>query len=183
MTKIFISYRRDDSEAFTGRLCDCLRNQYGEESVFLDVDNIPYGVDFPTHLSSALRECDAVLVIIGENWLQSQSKGSRRLDDPQDFVRIEVETALVKDIPVVPITVKNTPMPCEEELPETLRPLAYRNACAVDSGRDFRHHVDRLIANLDNLISPSQAKQHAPRRTLCRRLAGNGRAFHTRVRN
>ena len=96
MPKIFISYRRKDSQEITGRIFDHLEGHFGRDSVFIDIDNIPLGVDFREHLGRAVTQCDVLLAIVGKTWLDSDKSesGKRRLDDPSDFVRIEVESAL-----------------------------------------------------------------------------------------
>jgi formylglycine-generating enzyme required for sulfatase activity len=158
MPKIFISYRREDSEHITGRICDHLEARFGHENVFLDVNAIPFGVDFREHLDRAVGQCGVLLAVIGEQWLdvrhrEGAKQGRRRLDDPADFVRIEIESALARGIPVVPVLVGRADMPGEEELPQgLLRKLAYRQAAEVRSGRDFRDHVDRLIRGIELLL-------------------------------
>jgi hypothetical protein len=151
MVKVFISYRRDDNPAFAGRVFDRLLLHFGPGSVFFDVDSIPLGIDFRVYLAEALSQCGVLLAIIGERWAATGPDGNPRLSDPKDFVRIEIEAALARSIPVIPVLVGKTPMPREEELPTTLRPLAYRNACNLDSGRDFHANVDRLIRGLQQL--------------------------------
>src|SRR5436305_2110625 len=103
MAKLFISYRRDDSIGITGRIYDRLQAHFGPRSIFMDVDSIPLGVDFRQHLNEAVSQCDALIAIIGERWLEIRLHGLRRLDDPSDFVRIEIEAALTRNIPVIPI--------------------------------------------------------------------------------
>ena len=152
MPKIFLSYRREDSQGLTGRIFDRLAPHFGINSVFMDVDTIPPGVDFRQHLSKAVAECDVFLAVIGDRWLSASQDGRRRLDDVRDFVRIEVEAALLRGIPVVPLLVGRTHMPREDELPDSLKLLAFRNAAMVDPGRDFHLHIDRLIVSLDKLI-------------------------------
>ena len=151
MRKLFISYRRDDSPGLAGRIYDRLEDHFGSDAVFMDVDSIPYGVDFRQYLTDAVGQCDVLLAVIAERWLSIKQGGKRRLDDPDDFVRIEIETALARGIPVIPVLIGATPMPNEEELPTDLRPLAFRNAAAVDTGPDFHHHVDRLIRKIEEL--------------------------------
>lgn len=154
--RIFISYRRDDSGDVTGRIYDRLESRFGRESLFIDVDSIPIGVDFREHLSEAVGRCDVLLAVIGTQWLNAAHqrgarKGRRRLDDPADLVRIEIQSALERRIPVVPVLVGNAAMPLEEELPPELRPLAYRNAAEIRPGRDFRDHVERLVRDLESI--------------------------------
>ena len=93
MAKIFISYRRQDSIGVTGRIYDRLRAHFGDGAVFMDIDNIPFGVNFRKHIDSAVGHCDVVLAVIGTKWAE-ETDAHRRLDDPRDFVRIELESAL-----------------------------------------------------------------------------------------
>jgi hypothetical protein len=152
---IFISYRRDDSPDVTGRIYDRLVQHYGRDAIFKDVDSIPYGVDFRKHLHEMVGKCDVVLAVIGDGWLNaSAAPGQRRLDDQADFVRIELEAALLRDIRIVPLLVKDAAMPKEEELPPTLRDLAYRNGIPIRHDPDFHVDMDRLIKSLDQ--SPVQ---------------------------
>lgn len=152
MAKVFVSYRRDDSIGLAGRIYDRLATHFGRDAVFMDVDAIPFGVDFRQYLNDAVSRCNVLLAVIGEDWLTISRAGKRRLDDPKDFVRIEVEAALQRGIPVVPVLIEPASMPQEDELPETLRELAYRNAANIDPGRDFHSHVDRLIRGVDYLL-------------------------------
>lgn len=163
MPKIFISYRREDSKHVTGRLYDQLEPHFGPANVFFDVDTIPPGVDFRVHLDHAVGQCNILLAIIGEQWLdaryqQGSRKGQRRLDDPGDFVRIEIQSALARGIPVIPVLIDGTRMPVEQ-LPKELCDLAYRNAAEVRSGRDFRDHVDRLIRDIEYLLGGSLPRE------------------------
>jgi LSD1 subclass zinc finger protein len=159
MPKIFISYRREDSEDITGRIHDRLEPHFGHDNVFLDIDRIPFGVNFRQHLDNAVSQCDILLAVIGEQWLDAQHpEGQRRLDDLGDFVRIEIEAALARDIPVIPVLVGRARMPAQKDLPKGLKPLAFRNAAEVRSGRDFRDHVDRLIRGIEFLFQQGQAK-------------------------
>ncbi len=162
MPKIFVSYRRDDSEHVTGRIYDRLEPHFGGDNVFMDIDSIPFGVDFREHLDRAVGQCDVLLAVIGEQWLnigyREGSKQGRRLDEPTDFVRIEIQSALTRGIPVIPVLVGRAEMPGEQEMPEGLKGLAYRNAAEVRSGRDFRDHVDRLIRGIEQLVQPKAGK-------------------------
>ncbi len=155
MIKIFLSYRRDDSRAIAGRIFDRLEAKFGRDCVFMDVDTIPLGTDFRKHLQQAVSQCNIFLAVIGEHWLSScDAKGARRLDSPKDFVRIEVETALTRGIPVIPVLVGHDDMPSPEELHGTLQELAFRHALVVDMGTDFHHHIDRLIRGIERLVPP-----------------------------
>jgi len=129
---IFIAYRRDDSIDVTGRIYDRLCQHFGKQNVFKDVDSIPLGVDFRKHLGDSVGQCDVLLTVIGRHWLAGD-RGHRRLDDVHDFVRIEMEAALKRDIPLVPVLVQGSSMPSPEDLPEILQSLVYRNGipCAA----------------------------------------------------
>jgi len=121
--------------------------------VFIDVDNIGIGQDFADRIGEVLSKVDVVLVVIGMEWLDAHtSDGARRLDDPGDFVRIEVETALRRGILVVPVLVEGAEMPAAASLPEPMKPLARRNACVLDD-RDWRHGVERLVHAIDDVIA------------------------------
>ena len=106
---------------------DRLEERLGPDSVFMDVDNVPLGQDFRRHIDAAIGRCDALIAIVGEKWVGGDaSAGKRRIDDPRDFVRIEIEIALQKGIPVVPVLVGAAAMPTEEELPPPLREFAQK---------------------------------------------------------
>jgi hypothetical protein len=161
MPNLFISYRRHDSADITGRLNDRLKSHFGGESVFMDIDSIPFGLDFRTQIGDAVGKCDILLAVIGEGWLtvafdKGTKKGQPRLLDPDDYVRIEIETALSRGIPVIPVIVGRAEMPSKEELPDSLKDLSYRNAAVVRSEQDFNIHVDRLIRGLEKLINKNR---------------------------
>lgn len=141
---VIISYRREDTGAITGRICDRLRARFGAEKVYMDIDSNPIGVDYRAHIDESLKRCDILLAVIGRHWLGTGDFGDRRIDEPTDLVRLEVTTALTRGIRVVPLLVDDTEMPSAEELPEDLRGLKFRQAFRVDSGVDFHHHLDRL---------------------------------------
>src|SRR5882724_3094042 len=145
---IAISYRREDTAPITGRIYDRLEAVFGRDRVFMDLDSIPFGVDFRTHISEALSGCQTLLVVIGPHWLGVSADGSRRIDDPMDFVRLEVAQALARAIRVIPLLIDRTEMPSSTDLPDDLKSLAFRNALRVDSGADFRHHMNRLCSSL-----------------------------------
>ncbi|GEM_PF-2060783 len=153
MPRIFISYRRVDSHIITGRVHDWLVFAFGEKNVFKDVDDIPPGMDFRMVLRNALDKCDAVLAIIGAEWLNNRdSQGRRRIDMPDDFVRMEIEAALSRDdVLVIPVLVNGAIMPTVDELPLKLRPLAYRNAVVIRHDPDFQRDMARLIDQLSRI--------------------------------
>jgi formylglycine-generating enzyme required for sulfatase activity len=163
MTKCFLSYRREDTADITGRIYDCLVRHYGAENVFQDVDSIPPGVDFRKQLSEAVGRCQVLLAVIGRQWLTVTNRaGKRRLDDARDFVRIEIEAALQRDIPVIPMLVQGVEMPAEEDLPPTLQPLAYRNAITVNRDPHFHRDLDRLINHLDRWFAQVLSQPSGP---------------------
>ena len=152
MTRIFLSYRRDDSAGFAGRLADGLEAALGAGSVFRDVDDIRPGEDFVQAIASHLRDMDAVLVMIGPHWLAAGADGVRRLDNPHDFVRQEIEAALASGKPLIPLLVGGAAMPPEADLPDAIAGLARRQAMVLSDG-DWRYDVQRLAATLRGPLS------------------------------
>jgi hypothetical protein len=146
MSRIFISYRRADSADVAGRIFDRLLVVFGAPNVFKDVDSIPPGSDFADVIDETLSKCDSVIVVIGPRWLMAR-KGDKvpRLHEPRDFVRLEIEKALSKKLLLIPALIGNASMPAEEELPESIRRLARRNAVTIRSDPDFHRDMDRLI--------------------------------------
>jgi hypothetical protein len=154
MPTIFISYRRADSQAMTDNIRGYLARKLGDDAVFQDVIDIPFGVDFRTYLEQAIGSCKVVLVIMGQRWLTvTDEEGRRRLDDPNDFTRIEVETALKNpNILVVPVLVDSAIMPQDEKLPPSLADLHFRNAAKVRYNPDFDRDMETLIGNMDRYL-------------------------------
>ncbi len=157
MSKIIVSYRRSDSAAITGRIFDRLVDRYGEQSVFMDIDAIPYGTDFRHHIQNALRDADILLAVIGPAWLGKTPDGRSRIHDEADPVRVEVEAALKQGLTVIPVLVDNAAMPGAADLPEAIRDFAYINAAPVDVGRDFRSHMERLARSIDGIVGADKA--------------------------
>ena len=150
--RIFVSYRRDDAAGEAGRLADHLIRRFGTGQVFLDIDTIDPGTDFVRVLQSALRETSAVLVVIGQRWISLRdSAGVRRLDNAKDFVRLEVEESLGRNIPVVPVLVQGAPMPRPEDLPPSMAPLSTRQAVTLDH-TEFLADADRLCDHLERML-------------------------------
>lgn len=147
---IFISYRRTDSADVTGRMYDRLLQRFDRRQVFKDVDSIPLGVDFRAHLGDVVGRCSVLLAVIGPQWLTTAGPNGRRLDDSADFVRIEIEAALARNIPVIPVLVGGAELPSERELPASLASITYRNGIAVRPDPDFHRDMDRLIAGLES---------------------------------
>jgi hypothetical protein len=148
---VFISYRREDSGGFAGRIYDRLTSRLGRENVFFDVDTIPPGRDFVDVLSERVGKCDALLAVIGKHWiLSADSENRRRLDDPQDFVRIEIEAALSRNVPVIPVLVDGATMPHPNDLPDSLTKLIRRQAVEVSHAR-FESDAERLTEALSQI--------------------------------
>ena len=154
MTKIFISYRRDDSAYVAQRIYKELIDHFGSESVIFDVDTIPFGTDFRKYLNNEVGKCDIFLTVIGNQWMDILEQ---RLNEPNDFVRIEVQAALEREIPVVPVLVGKASVPIEKNLPPELAGLSYRNAAEVRAGRDLQTHLKRLIDGLEGLLPEVEA--------------------------
>ena len=153
MPKIFISYRRNDSATSAGRIYDRLEGHFGQGQVFMDVDAIRPGLNFVEVVQEAVSVCDGLVAVIGREWLQaSDTTGGRRLEDPADLVKLEIATALERDIRVIPVLVQGAQMPLAVDLPEELTELAHRNALEVSDTR-FRADIDQLIAALEAPIS------------------------------
>jgi len=161
VTKIVLSYRRDDTAGHVGRLTDRLCTRFGREAIFRDLDSIAPGRDFTLAIHEAIDACDAVVVVIGREWLVSaRPDGQRRLDDPGDFVRVEITAALERPVQVIPVLVEGAQMPAPQDLPSALVPLAYRHALEISDSR-WDYDVQRLIDVLDPL-SPETLTEPVP---------------------
>lgn len=155
MSTVFISYRRDDSAAICGRLYDRLIGFFGRDAIFKDVDSIPLGTDFEQYIGSFIQRSAAQLVLIGPRWLSiPDASGGRRLDDPHDVVRLEVEMALRRGIAVIPVLVLGAAMPSAEQLPPGLRPLAALPPVQMRLDPDFDGDVWQLAQILGRWIPP-----------------------------
>lgn len=162
MSKILISYRREDSADVTGRIYDRLIQAF-PKAVFRDVDSMPPGIDFRHHLDEQVAKCDVFLAVIGRNWMKLKSRtGKSRLEDPRDFVRIEIESALKRRIPVIPVLVSGAVIPPVDRLPVSLQDLSYRHSVVVRSDPDFHRDMDRLIEHLRVQIEGQQAHVRPP---------------------
>jgi formylglycine-generating enzyme required for sulfatase activity len=161
MSKIFLSYRRQDSAYVAQFIYERLRAHFGADAVFMDIDSIPIGADFREHITAAVDQCGILLALIGRNWA-GETGVPRRIDDPRDFVRIEIEAALERKLPVIPILIDHARMPGETDLPPSLALLAYRNALDLGPGRDFHHNLDRLINGIERLLQRPNPATAAP---------------------
>lgn len=148
MTKLFINYRRQDSAIWTGSLFDVLSSRYGTDRVFIDFANIEPGLDFRRHLREAISGCDAVLVVIGPSWLEASGRG-RGIDDPNDFIRIELREALHLQKLLVPVLVGGASMPLAAMLPEELKPLALLQGFPL-APETWNQDVARITSLLDH---------------------------------
>src|SRR5262245_39022006 len=150
--KIFINYRRDDSAGTAGRLHDRFVQTFGRKNLFMDVDHIPAGVDFVDFLRSQVAACDVFLAVIGPNWLDAKDdSGRRRFDNPDDFVTIEIAAALARNIRVIPVLVDGARTPKADKLPDSVKPLARRNAVEVRNthfGRDAEALANKVAEAL-----------------------------------
>jgi len=160
MAGIFISYRRENAAGHAGRLFDRLAQHFGRDKVFMDVAGIEPGVDFVEAIDQAVGSCDVLIVVIGKGWTRAaDAAGKRRLDDPNDFVRLEVTTALRRNVRVIPLLVDGAPLPLTENLPEDLQKLARRNAFELRDGRwesDTGLLVEALEKVLGRLVKPDR---------------------------
>ena len=155
-TGVFISYRRKDDPGFAGRLYDHLVAKFGRPNVFMDVSTIEPGADFTESISESLSRCKVLIAVIGERWLSvTDEKGTPRLSNPSDYVRVEIETALTRGVRVIPVLIDRAMVPTSDELPETMAQLARRHGIAM-SHANFASDVKRLIATVDGAIQSGQ---------------------------
>ena len=158
-SRVFISYRRDDCGGHAGRLYDKLCQHFGADRIFMDIDTIELGEDFKKAIEDAVGSCDVLLALIGKNWLSSTSDGtSRRLDKKDDFVRLEIATALKRGIRVIPILVQGAAMPSAEDLPNGLREMSSRNALSI-SDLHWKSETYHLIEVIEKNVSSNRSNQ------------------------
>jgi hypothetical protein len=151
--RIFVSYRREDTAYPAGWLFEQLADHFGRDQVFKDIDSIELGQDFVEEITDAVGTCDVLLALIGDRWLTlTDASGRRRLDNPNDFVRIEIEAALARKVRVIPILVAGATMPDESELPPSLAKLVRRQALELSPAR-FAFDVGRLLKVLDKTLA------------------------------
>lgn len=159
MANIFISYRRDDSIATAGRIRDRLVQEFGRKQVFVDVDDIPHGQDFARVLREKVAECRVLLAIVGPHWMEVRdAQGNRRIDNPSDFVGIEIGTGLArKDLVVIPVLVDGAKMPEAADLPPHLQGLAGRNAIELRN-MQFGSDAERLLRSITSVTGSGWSK-------------------------
>jgi len=156
---IFISYRRNDSEGEAGRLFDDLTRAFGEDAVFMDVAGIKPGVDFRKAIDENVTSCGVFLAIVGPTWATiATPEGKRRLDDPNDFVALEIASALRREVPVIPVLVHDAKMPSTDLLPAALQPFAYRNSVELTHVR-WNSDVALLIEALKAYVTPKSSSE------------------------
>lgn len=159
---IFISYRRDDAEGEAGRLYDDLVRVYGNNAVFMDVAGIAPGLDFRKAIDDNVAGCGVFLAIVGSQWATiTGTDGKRRLDDDNDFVRLEIASALARNIAVIPVLVHDARMPHPEQLPDNIRDFAYRNSVEISHAR-WNSDVQLLIDALKQYVTTSTATETQP---------------------
>lgn len=150
MNSIFISYRREDSEWVSGLIQERLAAHFGSDSIFTDIDSIPLGVNFKKYIDEQVSECDIFLAVIGEKWLSVTDAGDHpRIQQPGDFVRLEIESALQREIPVIPLLVGNVVIPSADKLPKSLRELSFRHGIRIRPKPTFDSDVGRLISGIE----------------------------------
>ena len=162
--RIFISYRREETAYPAGWLFDRLGDRFGGQ-VFKDVDSIELGDDFVEVITSAVGSCDVLLALIGDRWLTIEDEdGRRRLDDPEDFVRVEIEAALTRNVRVIPILVDGARMPRAADLPRSLAKLVRRQSLELSPAR-FDFDTSRLLKVLDKTLAEVRTAQEHPAAT------------------
>jgi hypothetical protein len=149
---IFVSYRRNDSEGEAGRIYDDLLEMFGDRSVFMDVAAITAGRDFRKAIDENVAQCGVLLALIGPGWLDAKNEsGGRRLDEPGDFVRAEIASALKRDVSVIPVLVHGAKMPHADQLPDDLKDLAYRNCVELSHVR-WKSDIKLLAKSLRSIL-------------------------------
>jgi TIR domain len=167
--RVFVSYRRDDSADVTDRLADTLKQRFGVDHVFLDVDNVEIAADFVEVIGDWIESCDVLLAVIGNQWVKPPEEGgSGDLEDHEDFVRLEIEAAISRAVPVVPVLIHGASMPRPAALPQTLAELPRLNALELTRSH-WRADIDRLLGTLETIGLRSGRVVPAPRRPVRRR--------------
>jgi len=149
---IFISHRRDDSAGYAGRIADSFGQHFGEDRVFRDIDSIEPGLDFTEAIERAVGSSEVLIAVIGKHWLTAtDAAGRKRLQNADDYVRLEITAALKRNIRVVPLLVEGASMPSANELPDDLAPLSRRNAFELHDV-SWRDDIRRLTSTLERVI-------------------------------
>jgi hypothetical protein len=166
--RIFISYRRDDAAGYARAIHDQLVKRFGKDRVFMDVDSIEPGLPFDQVIKQAVERCDILLAVIGKNWIAQSNGRGPRIDNPADFVRLEIAAALSGNVRVIPVLLDGVSMPAQEALPEPLRALALRNAVEVSNSR-FSSDMERLNEAIDSIFRESDTRNSIIRYASSRR--------------
>jgi hypothetical protein len=150
---VFISYRRDESAGYAGRIADSFDEHFGEDIIFRDIDSLEPGLDFAEAIERALESSEVLIAVIGKNWLTAtDAAGQKRLEHPDDYVRTEIATALKRHIRVIPLLIQGAAMPSARDLPDDLAPLSRRNAFEIHDS-SWRDDIQRLISTLERAIN------------------------------
>jgi tetratricopeptide (TPR) repeat protein len=159
---VFISYRRQETAPYARSLREELTKRLGAHQVFMDVDSIAVGVDFVEAIDQAVDACQVLLALVGPQWLTiTDAEGQRRLDNPEDTVRLEIQAALARDVRVIPVLVDNTPMPSRQQLPDSLESLARRNALELSYNR-YAYDLGRLLEAVEKVVGHTAASTPPP---------------------
>ena len=149
---VFISYRRDAGAGYAGRIADTLVEHFGEDKVFRDIDSLEPGLDFAEAIERAIESSEVLIAVIGRNWsTATDAAGQKRLENPDDYVRTEIATALKRNIRVIPLLIQGAAMPSARELPDDLAPLSRRNAFEIHDS-SWRDDIQRLVTALERAI-------------------------------
>src|SRR5579884_2459872 len=163
--RVFVSYRREDAPDATDRLTGALRDRLGRDQVFVDIDSIEIGADFAEVIGKWIAQCDVLLAVIGHDWTDARdASGAKRLDDPRDYVRLEIESALQRGVRVVPVLIHGARLPRPDQLPPTLGPLLQRNALEL-TRKYWSLDVDELLNALGRLAEEKRAVQEKDHET------------------
>jgi TIR domain-containing protein len=172
MAKVFISYRRRDTDQIVGRIYERLESHFGEGTIFYDKASIPFGEQFPELLDEVMGKCRVALALVGDRWVEEGLLGPRLLD-PNDYVRREIETALANGVKVIPVLIGvRTNMPGAKDLPTSMEKFLTANAATVDSGQDFHIHMARLIERIETILDETRAEKQPATRLA--RTSGEG---------
>lgn len=163
MSSIFLSYRKTDSATISGILYERLADYFGPELVFKDIDTIPLGENFKDYISNVIQTCQIVLSVVGPDWLNAtDGNGNRRLDNSEDFVRLELEIALQRKIRIIPVFIRNVKPLAELELPPSISQFVYQQGIFLRHGDDFNRDVQRLIESVSDYLAPKSQTVQIP---------------------
>lgn len=150
---IFISYRRNDRRDLTDRIYDTLCGEFGNHAVFTDIYSIPVGEDFKLFIQDVISHSKVVLVIIGEKWMSKNPDSNKfRIENTEDYIRFEIETAMKNNIQILPILINDTKIPDSDVLPDSLTEFTNLNVIRLRSGVDFKNDMNRIIHRLKDLL-------------------------------